>query len=65
MASNGAAEITADDLTAAYKRSELRKLGISYQAALMTPSLRIALRGTALALQKKNGKPAPIQRALI
>lgn len=64
MASN-ACGITADDLYKAYVLARLRKLGISYQTALMTPSIRIALRGTALALQKKNGNPAPIQRALI
>jgi hypothetical protein len=44
---------------AAYKLAQLRKQGISYATAIMSPSLSIALRCTALAIAKrKHGQPA-------
>lgn len=60
-------EPTADEFSAAYKRARLRWVGVSYQRALSTPSLRCALRMGALALrakeQQQDGKPAPVLRA--
>jgi len=49
-------EPTADEFRAAYKASKLRRVGVSLQKALTAPCLRIALRGTAIALRKKQGK---------
>lgn len=63
------AEPTADEFRTAYKLCRLRRIGVSLQKALSTPSTRLALRMTAIARRKKeqqkDGKPAPIQRALI
>ena len=46
-------EPTADELTNAYRRARLRRAGISYQKAITTPCIRIALRCTAIALRSK------------
>ncbi len=46
-------EPNADELTNAYKRARLRRVGISYQKAITTPCIRIALRCTAIALRSK------------
>lgn len=46
-------EPTADELTNAYKRARLRQAGISYQKAITTSCIRIALRCTAIALRSK------------
>jgi hypothetical protein len=63
------AEPTADEFRAAYVACKLRRIGVSLQKALATPSTRLALRMTAIAQRKKeqqkDGKPAPMQRALI
>lgn len=50
-------EPTSDELTRAYKAANLRRMGISYQKAITTPCIRIALRCTAIALRSK--QPAP------
>jgi len=44
---------TPDELTQAYKLARLRQIGVSYQRAIMTPSISIALRCTAIALRSK------------
>jgi hypothetical protein len=44
---------TADELKIAYKYAQLRKVGVSYQKAIMTPAIRIALRITAIAMRNK------------
>nr|SPS05532.1 protein of unknown function [Candidatus Nitrotoga fabula] len=44
---------TPEELTNAYKRARLRQIGVSYQRAIMTPSIRIALHCTAIALRSK------------
>jgi hypothetical protein len=49
-------EPTADEFRAAYKASGLRWIGVSLQKALTAPCVRIALRGTAIALRKKQGE---------
>lgn len=59
---------TADELFAAYKAAELRRIKVSYQTAITTPLLRQGLEAQARATRKEqeqqqHGKPAPIQRA--
>lgn len=44
---------TSEELTQAYKRARLRQIGVSYQRAIMTPSICIALHCTAIALRSK------------
>lgn len=44
---------TADELKDAYKCADLRRIGVSYQKAVMTDAIRIALRITAIALRNK------------
>lgn len=44
---------TIDELKDAYKCAELRRIGVSYQKAIMTDSIRIALRLTAISLRNK------------
>lgn len=62
-------EPTADEFRHAYVACDLRRIGVSLQKALTTPSVRASLRMLAIALskkeQQKDGKPAPIQRARI
>lgn len=61
---NKPAEITADELRAAYRASKLRYKHIGFLTAIETPALHSALRGTALMLRKQHhGEPAPTQRA--
>lgn len=50
-------------LKAAYRRSGLSFLGITYERALSVKAIRIALE--CAASPKKPGQPAPIQSALI
>lgn len=52
-------------LKAAYQRSGLSFLGITYERALSVKAIRIALECAAGASIEKTGKPAPIQPALI
>ncbi len=55
-----AAEITGEDLRRAYLLAQLRRLGISYQKAIMTPSINKALHCTAQEMKvHKHGNPAP------
>lgn len=62
-------EPTADEFRMAYVASKLRRIGVSLQKALTTPSVRASLRMTAIVLgkkaQQKDGKPAPMQQARI
>lgn len=44
---------TAEELKVAYKYAQLRQVGVSYQKAIMSPAIRIALRITAIALRNK------------
>lgn len=44
---------TADELKEAYKCAQLRRIGVSYQKAIMSPAIRIALRITAIAIRNK------------
>lgn len=46
-----------------YQRTGLSFLGVSYQKAMQTPALRIAITCGAKASHK--GNPAPVQPALI
>ena len=46
-----------------YKRTGLSFLGVSFEKAMQTPALRIAITCGAKASNK--GKPAPVQPALI
>ena len=46
-----------------YKRTGLSFLGVTFQKAMQTPAIRIAIECGAKASSK--GKPAPIQPALI
>ncbi len=63
------AEPNADEIRKAYAASKLRRFGISLQTALLAPSVRWALQHAAIAQrnkeQQKDGKPAPMQRAII
>jgi len=52
-------------LKAAYQRSGLAFLGLSFERALAIKAIRIALECAVRASIKKTGKPAPIQPALI
>lgn len=55
------AEITGEDLHRAYLLAQLRGIGISYQTAIMTPSINKALHCTAQEMKNhKHGNPAPI-----
>jgi hypothetical protein len=56
-------QINADDLLKAYVLAGLRRIGISYAKAIMTPSINMALRCTATAMKRKHGQPAPIRQA--
>lgn len=47
------AAATSEELTLAYKRARLRQIGVSYQRAIMTPSICIAMHLTAIALRSK------------
>jgi len=47
---------TPEELTQAYKLARLRQIGVSYQRAIMTDSIRIALHCTAIALRSKQPK---------
>lgn len=62
-------EPTADEFRMAYVACKLRRIGVSLQKALSTPSTRASLRMTAIVLskkeQQKHGKPAPMQQAQI
>ncbi|MDO9052919.1 MAG: hypothetical protein Q7U37_03170 [Gallionella sp.] len=44
---------TAEEMKDAYKCAQLRRVGVSYQKAIMTDSIRIALRLTAIAMRNK------------
>ncbi|NNM70198.1 MAG: hypothetical protein HKM00_09605 [Gallionella sp.] len=58
------AEITGEDLRRAYLLAQLRRIGISYQKAIMTPCINKALHCTAQEMKThKHGNPAPIQQA--
>ncbi len=46
-----------------YQRTGLSFLGVSFEKAMQTPALRIAIECGAKASNK--GKPAPVQPALI
>lgn len=41
-----------EDLLAAYHQTPLRRLGVSFQAALLKPALRVCLEGCASAMQR-------------
>ena len=43
---------TDEDLLAAYHQTALRKAGVSFQAALLKPALRVCLEGCASAMQR-------------
>jgi hypothetical protein len=62
-------EPTADEFRSAYVAAELRRIGVSLQKALTTPTVCWALRHAAIAQhkkeQQKDGKPAPMQQANI
>lgn len=55
--------LTSDDLMRAYVKSGLRRIGVSYQKAVMQQSTYLALRITALIMSRKDqqsgnlGKP--------
>lgn len=56
-------DITADELSAAYRASDLHRERFGLARALETPSIYTALRITALARRKQqHGQPAPEQR---
>ncbi len=44
---------TPEELSQAYKRARLRQLGVRLSAGHITPSIRIALHCTAIALRSK------------
>lgn len=44
--------LTEADLLAAYHQTPLRKAGVSFQAALLKPALRVCLEGCASAMQR-------------
>lgn len=50
-------EPSVDELAAAYQRSRLRWIGVSYQTAITNPNMRIALRNLAIALRNKKQQP--------
>lgn len=52
-------------LKAAYRASGLAFLGISFDKAMATPLIRMGLQGAVRARIKQQGKPAPVQPALI
>lgn len=52
-------------LKAAYRASGLAFLGITFEKAMTTPLIRMGLQGVVRAKTKKQGKPAPVQPALI
>lgn len=54
---------TERNLIAFYQRTGLSFLGVTFEKAMQTPALRIAISCGAKASSK--GKPAPIQPALI
>lgn len=60
---------TESELRWAFKLSGLWRDGWTFQRAIGTSSVFIGLRATVAALrnryQQQNGKPAPVQRALI
>ena len=55
--------LSTDDLMRAYVKSGLRRIGVSYQTAVMTPCIAIALRNTTAAMRKQsnssNSAPQP------
>lgn len=56
-------DITADELSAAYRASDLHRERFGLVKALETPHIYAALRRTALARRKQqHGQPAPDQR---
>lgn len=55
-------QVTIDDLRIAYRRTPLRRLGITFLQAIESPMFRMALTHLAeIALSKAAGKPAPEQ----
>lgn len=44
--------LTEADLLAAYHQTPLRRLGVSFQAALLKPALRVCLEGCASAMRR-------------
>ena len=48
---------TSDELTRAYVRARLRQIGVSYQRAILTPSISAALRCAVLAARKQQPSP--------
>jgi len=65
----GDESFTEDELREAFRISGLGLLGWDYQRAITTSnvalSLRTIVRGQRRIWEKQNGKPAPVQRALI
>jgi len=60
--------ITDSELQQAYRRTQLARLGISFQKAITVPAIRVSLAGLASACRRRTdpqGKPAPQQLALI
>lgn len=43
---------TQDELLAAYHQTPLRRAGVSFQAALLKPALRVCLEGCASAMRR-------------
>lgn len=48
---------TSDELTQAYKLARLRQIGVSYQRAILTPSISAALRCAVFAARKQQPSP--------
>lgn len=60
--------ITDRELQTAYRRSQLARLGLSFQQAIAIPAIRSSLAGWVKTRQRRSesqGKPAPRQLALI
>lgn len=60
--------ITDHELQAAYRRTQLARLGISFQTAIAVPAIRASLAGQVSACRRRTdpeGKPASRQLALI
>ena len=53
---------TDDELSEAYKAAELRRIGVSFQKAVETESIRIALKLTAIAMRNKTTSDAAPDR---
>lgn len=57
---------TSDELHAAYRQAQLRRKGVSFMKALMTPVIYRSLTIQAMAMRKKkqqDGQPAPLKQA--